>query len=40
MPTETPKIVIHNVETGEITQREMTAEEIAALPIAEEAPTE
>jgi hypothetical protein len=29
-----------NVETGEITQREMTAEEIAALPITEETPTE
>lgn len=39
MATETPKITIHNIETGEIIEREMTADEIAALP-QEETPTE
>ena len=33
----TPQIAIHNVETGEIIEREMTAEELASLQAEAEA---
>jgi hypothetical protein len=34
-----PTIKEHNVETGEVIEREMTAEEIASLPKVDEAKT-
>jgi hypothetical protein len=36
---ETPKIFIHNIETGEETLRDMTAEEIAEIQKFNETPS-